>query len=185
MSDNKRFRSVLAAGAVAMSVLLGASAAQAAAVTWYLIDWEFETGDTASGSFAYDAQFGTWFDINVTSEIGPTTFNFRGNAASSDQLAFLTAPANSGNLDGTFALDGKLATPMTNSGGTVTIPLVLGNNFFSSQLTCGDANCNSAGNPIYLVSGSISTVPVPGAVWLFVSGLMAIGTVARRRKQTA
>ncbi len=38
---------------------------------------------------------------------------------------------------------------------------------------------------LYAVSEELTVIPVPAAVWLFGSGLVAFGAIARRRKQTA
>jgi len=168
----------LLGGLLAACFLLAASQAQATPVTWFLVDWEFEEGSTASGSFVYDADLDSTTGIAITSEIGPTAFAFAGVDASNDFLAFVTGDPATTDLTGTFALIGDLAVAMTNAGGT--IDLVVGNNINSSQLTCTGPNCSASVSPIYLVSGSITTVPEPSTALLVGSALGVLGRARRR-----
>jgi hypothetical protein len=169
-------------------ILVGVIPAQATPVTWYLQDWEFSDGSAASGSYIFDVDVSPdqnplrWTDIDITSEIGSTTFNFRGTPGVSDQLAFVTGEPGAGDLTGTYALLGELPdnAGMTNAGGTIDLVLDGGTNFFSSQLVCTSSTCGSAAEPIYLVSGSITTVPEPSAAVLTALGL--IGLASRKQR---
>jgi len=64
------------------------------------------------------------------------------------------------------------------------------NQYSSYSLVFSDENTNNwngyenlgvAGNGVYLVRESVSTVPVPAAVWLFGSGLVGLAGIARRK----
>ena len=168
---------------------VGAIPAQATPVKWYLQGWEFSDGSTVSGSYVFDVDVTPdenplrWTDIGITSEIGPTTFNFRGTPGVSDQLAFVTGESGAGDLTGTFTLLGELPdnAGMTNAGGTIDLVVDGGTNFFSSQLVCTSSTCGSAADPIYLVSGSITTIPEPSAAVLTALGL--IGLASRRQRR--
>jgi hypothetical protein len=174
--------------ALALSLLLTVNVALAVPVRWDLQDWEFANSMTVSGSFVFNADINDagsplrWTNIDITSEIGPTTFNFEGASAVSDVLAFVTGVPGIGDLTGTFALLGELETAMTNAGGTINLVLDGGTNFNSSQTVCTTTTCGSSESPVFLISGSItgSVVPVPAAVWLFGSALGLLGWMRRK-----
>jgi hypothetical protein len=56
-------------------------------------------------------------------------------------------------------------------------------NLVKTQYTGGSWLLSSAGALTYTVTGGETAVPLPAAAWLLASGLLGLGTVARRRRQ--
>lgn len=188
---------------IPLIALLICHTATAAPVTWTLDDVAFAAGTTATGQFNYDANTNTYSDVSITVTLGDidnydewltpetirtyTEFNeWLGGDNSADGAnnavdevvrddGFLTAIVFE-----IFVLD--FAENLTNSGGTVNLlssssmsqrATYLGCEYF---MTCGLVFSEN------LVSGSISAVPMPPAIWLFGSALAGLGWM--RRKQT-
>ena len=163
--------------ALGVILLFVLGSAQATPVVWTLDNIVFDDGGTATGSFIFDADIWEWSDINITTTAG--------TAYAGDTYASLNSdyPFNSPNdmlfvndlVDPhTFVL--RLQDVMTNSGGTILLSQSL-------EAQCSDSDC--AGGPVLrsFVSGSVTAVPVPAAVWLFGSALAGLGWF--RRRQTA
>ena len=74
----------------------------------------------------------------------------------------------------TFLLNGN---PVTFGNANMALLALMGMDFTFQQI---------AGQPAFYVSGltyNVSNVPIPGAVWLFASGIAGIGVLARRRRK--
>ena len=170
-----------------MTFLLAANVAQAVPVQWTLNNWNLTSGGEVTGSFIYDADVGGGTFSNVSIWSGSTSFTFAGDNATATQLEFLTVdPSN--DLTGTPVVLGQFGIPgMTNAGGTLFVLTQGGTNDNSSLSTCATADCATISNVDFLTAGNISgtVVPLPAAVWLLGSGLVALGAVSRLRKQTA
>ncbi len=176
----------LTTGALVIALLSGANVALAASVQWTLNNWSFSDGSgSATGSFVYDADLGTFSNVSITSTIDSATFAFDGVNADATTLEFVTGDPGSGDLTGTEVLLGELGNPgMTNAGGTLFILTSGGANPNSSQSVCDNSDCSSSGSPVFLTSGNITgtVVPVPAAVWLFGSALGLLGWLRRMKK---
>ena len=89
---------------------------------------------------------------------------------------FGTGFPNNTNITGsnTFLLNGN---PVTFGNANMALLALMGMDFTFQQI---------AGQPAFYVSGltyNVSNVPIPGAVWLFASGIAGIGVLARRRRK--
>ncbi|MEO1574163.1 MAG: hypothetical protein AAFU65_04300 [Pseudomonadota bacterium] len=158
--------------------------AHAVAVTWVLQDVVFDDGGTAFGSFVYDADTNTFSAINVTTTDGSALAgsvyqfaNFEAGVLDADSV-LLVAAANPGS--GTPAFNMNLDEAMTNAGGTISLAMAPPPLAFES--TCLTSVCDSFFSiDRVIVSGSITAVPVPAAVWLMGSALGLLGGLGRRR----
>jgi len=150
-------------------------ALQAAAVTWTLEGITFDDSGTATGTFNYDADMNTYSDINITTQ-GGDTLNFGGKytqlfteaASNSGELKTETFPC--GTIAGSCVFGLNFATNLMNAGGSINI---LADNAISIEGFYGPTR--------NIISGSVSAVPVPAAVWLFGSALAGLGWLRRKR----
>jgi len=153
-------------------------------------DYNFVSGDGAltGGGDAFLLNFGTVVDGTVTSL-----------SATLDLLNNVAAPADSlsGLFDGTgagsFTLSGFNDFASLDAGVAISDLIIsldvasLGIGFFSGDIILNATGFNSSGftqafSPITLsFQGQVSAVPVPPAVWLFLSGILGLVSVARRR----
>ncbi|MFK7888683.1 MAG: hypothetical protein AB8G16_17640 [Gammaproteobacteria bacterium] len=157
--------------------------ALAAPIQWVLQDVSFDDGGTAFGSFVFDADTNTFTSIAITTTDGSALsgsfyefVNFEAGLLDADSV-LLAADANP--VFGTSAFNMNLAAPMTNAGGT--IDLALAPPPFAFESTCLSDPCTSFFSiDRQIVSGSISAVPLPGAIWLFSMALGLLGGVKLR-----
>ncbi|MDB4307753.1 VPLPA-CTERM sorting domain-containing protein [Gammaproteobacteria bacterium] len=164
-------------------------------VTWTLNNVVYDDGGIVTGSFDYDAEFEFYSNINIQSpehwegdwfwaEQSFIDVGQYGPAAT--ETRFHNPGCGYCENDPDTVITFKFATALTNSGGTVSlIPNV-------SFLSPGFAEPGgpfwglpdmSSGMDRKIVSGTISTVPIPAAAWLFGSTLVGLGWM--RRKQLA
>ncbi len=168
---------------IAAFLLLGCGSAWAIPVQWTLTDVTFDDGQTLEGGFTYDASADTYSDVYMyasdlflvgysDSPLPPfVIFNWLGSSTATN----LSAESWHDGL-GKFRLNLEFASALTNAGGAV--------NFLP---TSGELNYGCCPeSPFYerfIVSGTVSAVPIPAAVWLFGSALAGLGWM--RRRQTA
>ena len=149
------------------------TAAFAAPVEWTLQDVQFEDGGTAYGSFTFDADLGQFSDVNVTTTSG-TMFSgleydgCHGFFGCTESAIVVGIDSDLNQWFG-FALD----SPLTNAGGTRQLVIA------PCQASCEIVDIDT-GSVRNVVSGSVSAVPIPTAVWLFGSALAGLGFVRRR-----
>jgi hypothetical protein len=161
-----------------LTALLLSLTANAASVTWTVDSLLFSDGGSAYGSFDYDSSTNLYSEINITTlrSDGGGFANYQSlipSVPSNDERLFLVGPGAGGLTGVAFLFDSGL----TNTGGTVAI-------ISGEEVFCEDYEClQPAGKIRDVVSGSISAVPVPAAVWLFGSALAALGWL--RPKPTA
>lgn len=171
--------------------------AQAAAVTWTLDDvvignllpdssMEYSS---LTGSFVYDTDTNVYSDIFIQSEPGNYfggTTTYSEDAYTSWKPSAVESPSSAGVTLNAYSAAASLcpdicdmvltmefAATLTNSGGTIALS--------GHESIVGQSWGLVTGRSI--VSGSVSAVPVPAAVWLFGSALAGLGWL--RRKQTA
>ena len=156
--------------------------AQAVPLKWTLQDWTFSDGGTASGSFVFDAATTTYSDIMVqTSGGGQPTRTYDANAlAALSQTLFFTQGTGPDFTNVVF-LSAALTSAMTDAGGTISLF-----NFSAlGERRCDDPSCTFGTGIRSLTGGSIvaaAAVPVPAALPLMLSGLLAFAAIGRRRK---
>ena len=160
-------------------LVLVTSLASAAPVRWSLEDVVFDDGGTAFGSFTYDAATNEYSDIDVATTSGTVATGgyydicnefFCAGSVSDSLVVFGMSTDISKwfviSFDGSLSDSGDIVQIST--GPTSTGP-------------CQNSSCESLGRNV--VSGSVSAVPVPAAVWLFGSALAGLGWL--RRKQAS
>jgi len=163
---------------VIRSIVLGVialvtmNATQAAPVVWAINDGAFEDGGTFSGSFTYDADTDIYSDISINVSawfIAPPAYVFTADSPLNSDASELFLY---GGVDYVFEryLGLYFETDLTNQGGTVAIYLPVSREEFVDY---GDGQ-PSAGER-YIVSGSVTAVPIPAAAWLFGSALAGLG----------
>jgi hypothetical protein len=150
----------------------------ATAATWTLNNVTFDDGGIATDSFDFDN--GEYFSVNISVSGGDeTSFNYTQpwNISSDDQIFEAGATENRGFYIWyrylNFGFDGSL-----NSGAT---------EFDITGLSREAEGWNDfpfGGGQYYrryIVSGSVSTVPIPAAAWLFGSALLGLGVLKRKK----
>ena len=157
---------------VGLAVFLFAGMANAIPVTWTLNNVLFDDGGTAYGSFTYDADINLYSNIDVTTTAGSTA-----SGGHYDVCHFFYCVASGSETLAVFGLSTDdyawfgitLAGPLSNSGGNVQI-----------QTGPCQTSCEYPGRDV--ISGSVSAVPVPAAVWLFGSALAGLGWMRHKRE---
>lgn len=162
---------------LALALLITSSAAFAAPVEWTLNNVTFDDGNTLTGSFVYDPDTGIYSDVLMhASDLGQVGYSDTSlppfvvnNWVTSVSSTELYAETWHDPL-GTFQLTLLFESALGNSGGTVNI-LSTSNEFYPVQYD----------NQRFVVSGTVSAVPIPAAAWLMGSALLSIGFARRQR----
>jgi len=192
----------------AILVLLFSSVASAQPIKWTLNNVIFSDGGTASGSFFYDAETNTVSEVNIVTEggdptdttppsfywLGPTTYT----EGAMDNSLLLELETNIGS-DWKASLIFWFSDPedssvsadpqqLTTSGGVYNIANHPNEAWpewrrefiyeIDCVTSCGSGDRQSAKR--YIVSGTVSAVPLPAAFWLFASGIGLLGWVKRK-----
>ena len=160
-------------------ILLGfTNAAWAIPVQWEL-EFQFDDGGSGSGSFYFDADTIDYSAISIVTTAGSyfsgETYNYLMPVVSSGDMALYVLAQNGGDLEGTPGMAINFGSSLTNVGAVIQIT-----GFIESF--CVDAMCSDS-TEVYrsITSGTVSSVPIPAAVWLFGSALAGLGWL--RRKQ--
>jgi hypothetical protein len=151
----------------------------AAPIVWTVQNAVFDDGGTLTGSFVYDADTESFYNVDLVTSVGP---KFPGVTFSDADLQLsccdaITLEINSGegaHLGDQFFLF-YFEEWLTNSGGVVEIATS------SREAICLDNDCNYV-DMRYITEGAVAAVPIPSAVWLFGSALAFLGWI--RRKST-
>jgi hypothetical protein len=180
---------------LAVSIILSLSAmtAHASPVEWTLANVVFDTGYTATGTFTYDADLSIYSDVNISILLSPfpsiLTFSDTDPlfSLSSSQLPQIVQLKLTDNTDPqTYfsfqQLQLNFDSPLTDSGGTISLADSSSlYRRFEVQIDEDFRQIDETTN--FLVSGTVSAIPIPAAVWLFASALAGLGWL--RRRQTA
>lgn len=154
-----------------------------APIEWTLSNVVFDDGGVAFGSFVYDAETDTFTDVYITATGGST---FGETIYSSSNGTFVYGLGNDSQIvavpdwpppDPTnfITLLLEFQGPMTDAGGTLGI-----NGPGSAELICTDQTCSTYSAFRGVLSGQISTVPIPAAVWLFFSAVAVLSAFGRK-----
>jgi hypothetical protein len=164
-------------------LLFGCSLANAIPVTWTLEDAGFDDGGKLLGSFTFDVANNEYSNISVITTAGTilpgtdyqecfaddcSAFFLSGTFGGSAQLIRLY------NESGPYGAFIAFSNRLTNSGGVVELSIFT--NAFGFREGLG-----ATGPERYIVSGYVSAVPIPAAVYLLGSGLGLLGWFRRRQ----
>jgi hypothetical protein len=149
---------------------------------------------SSSSSLTYTGSGGvySWGPTAMTLKISvdyTATLSMSGNPRSISDTASFSVPLAS--ATGTVTLDG-VGNPIAYALGIpgVVIPIDLTTSSdgdtanFTGNLTLNNLNLNLQGASTVVPPPSVPEVPVPAAVYLFISGLLVLIGIARRRKST-
>ena len=160
-------------------------------INWSFDNAVFDDGGTLTGSFVYDRDIDDYSAFNITTTAGSV-----GAATSYTEDTFLAGHAGTlffpdstaADLTGASALSLFFVGGLSNLGGNVPLLVILGPNAGSREGRCETPDCGSVTGFRGIVSGSvigtpadISEIPVPPALILFATGVLALGTLRRRR----
>jgi hypothetical protein len=178
---------------VMLTLSLGLGSAWAAPVEW-IIEAERDPlyGEgVATGTFYYDADTNQYSNIDIILYEGASyqehfqaeTYNLSMGDSDAEQVSFIDLDYAYSGSYGFPVLELYFSQPLTNSGGVV----YLGGN---TQHVYGDLSdafgplvfIPNSGNPDRFMTGTVTAVPVPAAIWLFGSALAGLGWM--RRKQS-
>jgi hypothetical protein len=128
-----------------------------------------------AGNLPVNLQIGSYSASGVSlsaSGDGVGLFDNAGTPVLQAYISFLATTTTGGTVDNAAGINDT-----TGASSNVTARSIVGTNggFLSSG--------NQIGSPGSIANASVSPVPVPAAAWLMVSGLGALGAMARRRRQ--
>jgi len=175
-------------------VFLFSACVQAAPVSWSLDNVVLEDSSPSqdqivvTGSFTYDADGGIYSDIDIqttgTGVFGAYDFAAGDITGSGADFFAVVEPNGPADLTGEPLLLLVFQESLTNAGGIVLVDLPsLPSNIFATQLgLCSDAACSGGSGPpsAWAISGSVTAVPIPAAVWLFGAALASLGFARRQ-----
>jgi hypothetical protein len=166
------------------ALCLLASTAQAA-MTWTFQNATLSDGQTLSGSFDYDANTQVFSHIAIFNS-GNTLYAATHYVATNGACSTLKC----GFTDGTPSIGDNYLSIWFWDNDTYLLP-ALGGNFqlsdkhFSTFFFCQNASCNSGHaapeQVVTFTGGSLTSVPVPAALWLMGSALLGLIASARAR----
>jgi hypothetical protein len=164
---------------IAVVLLLGCGLAQAAVVTW-TVDAVFDDGGILEGTFDFDDVLVQYSNINLVSSGGTLGPVFNSSYSSyvlpfSDSDTFV-ADTSVTNAVPQSILNINFSESLTAGGGIVSF--VIGSGPTGSEEISGSI---ATGTFRQVTSGTVSTVPIPAAVWLFGSALAGLGWINKRR----
>jgi hypothetical protein len=161
---------------LALMLMLGCGSAQALPVTWTFENTFFDWGGQLTGSFDFDADTGAFSNINViTTSSGSFTLpgaEYNKCAWSyqcGDAETLLFAVRENDDETPSSGLHILLTQALTNAGGTVALRT---GGFCEWNPNCGPSyeffyNASVPRSDIRnMISGQVSAVPIPAAVWL-------------------
>jgi hypothetical protein len=155
-------------------IFLFSSVSHAAAITWTLNDVAFDDGTSASGYFDYDAELNLFSNINIFGGEGawpnPGFYYDVYGAADSNDVTFL---GDGGSFGTVTLLNLVFDSSLTSAGGSIG----LSTSSWEREEDFGSGFVVRSRN---VISGSVSAVPVPAAVWLLGSALFGL-VISRRR----
>ena len=164
--------------------LLFPLAASGTSITWTLEDVSFGDGNTASGSFMFDADTNTYSGINITSTGSGANYTYLRPGSGTLDYGFTAVETTGSDLIGEYGFALVFVSSLTNLGGSVDFGV---NGLFSPyESICADFDCTLLliANQNIVTSGRVTSpgaVPIPAALWLFGSGLLGLIGVARRK----
>ncbi|MEQ8934244.1 MAG: VPLPA-CTERM sorting domain-containing protein [Amphiplicatus sp.] len=163
--------------------------ANAAPVTWTLVNAVFEDGGTASGTFTYDADTNVYSAIDIVTTAGSIQNGAEYHIAAPmfvhAATRFGAVPVPSPGLTGLTIFSITWASALTNAGGLVSI---LTADHASAEGVCLNFNCSSfngyLGGARLFVSGYVTTseVPLPAALPMFLAGLAGMGALRLKKR---
>ena len=163
---------------IAAVLLLGCGFAQAAPLTW-AVDAVFDDGGILQGTFDYDDALNQYSNVDIVSSGGSLASIFDSSYSSysilSNSSNFLSDTSVTNAVPQSL-LNLTFSESLTADGGVVS--LVIGSGPNGSGEISGSI---ATGTSRLVTSGTVSTVPVPAAVWLFGSGLAGLGWMRRRK----
>jgi hypothetical protein len=153
--------------------------ANAVPVVWHLDGVTFSDGGTASGSFTYDADTNSYSAIAITTTAGSARSGASYNAlnpgylgSGAEELVVVNS-ADGPDFLGDPVFFPLFNSPLTNSGGTVTIRVD------QVEGDCADAACSLPTVPFRnITGGSVSTATTPPAAAQQIPALSLFGLLA-------
>lgn len=185
-------------------IFLRSHASHAAVVTWELVNFTFDDGGTASGTFNFDTEKNTLSDIDIYTSTGSRVEGRHYIALAGEwgmnpdwgTLAF-TDTTSTSNYQGAgwFRIDISYFADVTEFQAILEAGVRLDQWLeVGAESYCTNINCSSAANEItdpsnsretlsgYLLSTDVQAapVPLPASVWLLLSAFVGLFYIRRR-----
>jgi hypothetical protein len=169
-----------------IAIFLSPALVQAASITWNVNLIFSSPAATVTGTYDFDASTGFFTGIDVTAASpqfvpNPSVYDAAWDApySTASMIDFYTT----GGMAGKYAMVIELEEAMTDTRDVINVATLT--TFLCVDAGCDDYSVVTVYNNSNDFTGTVSSVPLPAAAWLFGSALFGLIGVTRRKKLNA